>query len=221
MHIVLAQQPGNCNDSVICGSQPVIEIRSLHPDSLVQNIGWRNRKWFTDVTHSQGFAGSAMNATTQLLVPTSGRVEMHDLYFLKVSFGHQLTFTIRTDPVSSYTNMTVTSDVFIIQPRQFYLQVTTQPSNCNQTVPCGVQPVVEVHDVGTQKLGVPLEESWYIAASLRSVELNGSLSGGTLNATVTNGRVEFTGLSVSVFGIGYVLEFQSNHGHMVRLSYYF
>lgn len=216
MHLVLTQQPGNCNDTVICGSQPVIEIRSLYPDTLVQNIGWKNRQWFIDVTHIQGVAGSAMNATAQLQVATVGRVEMNDLWFYEVSSNHKLKFTVRTEPESSYTNMTVSSDVFNVESRQFYLHITTQPNDCNQTVPCGVQPVVEVFDAGTKKLGIPLKGSWYIAVSLKSSHRNGSL-GGMLNVTVDNGKATFSDLSVSLFGAGYVLDFQSNYGHEVRM----
>ena len=214
MLLVLVQQPGNCNDTVICGSQPAIEIRSMYPDSLVQNIGWKDREWFIDVTHVQGMAGSPMNATTELPVPTVGRVQMNDLWFYEVSSNHKLKFTVRTEPQSSYTNMNVSSELFGVKPRQFYLHISTQPDDCNQTVPCGAQPVVEVFDAGTNKLGIPLKGSWYIAASLKSSHLNGSL-GGTFNATVDNGKVTFADLSVSIFGAGYVLDFQSNYGHQV------
>eukprot|EP00794_Sanderia_malayensis_P001199 gene1199-572_t len=33
--------PGNCNDTVVCGNQPILEIRSRFPDALVGNLGWK------------------------------------------------------------------------------------------------------------------------------------------------------------------------------------
>lgn len=215
IHVVLAQQPGNCNDTVVCGSQPVIEIRSLYPDAVINNLGWKNRKWFVVVTHTQGTAGSAMNATSRLQIPTSGQVEMKDLFFYDVSSGHQLTFRVETEPASSYTNMTVTSASFNVLSRQFYLQVTTEPKDCNQSIVCGVQPVVEVYDVGTGKLGLPLRKEWHISVSLKASALNGTLNATTYNVTVINGRAQFNSLMVSVFGEGYIMQFQSNYGHMV------
>lgn len=218
LEVVLAQQPGNCNDTVICGSQPIVEIRSLYPSAVVNNLGWKGRKWFVVVTQTKGSAISTMNATTRLAFPASGRVEMTDLHFDDVSSGHELTFRVETEPASSYTNMTVKSATFNVLPRQFYLQVTTQPKDCNQSVVCGIQPVVEVYDLGTGKLGLPLKKQWYISVSLKPSALQGSLNGTTFNVSVVNGRAEFSNLSVSVFGEGYILQFQSNYGHMVSMT---
>ena len=123
-------------------------------------------------------------------------------------------FSVITEPASSYSGLSVTSQTFNVSAREFYLEVITQPDKANQSEIFGVPPVVEVRDLGTRARGHPLKGDWSISASLKPSALNGTLSG-VLNVTVEKERAEFNNLSVSFYGIGYKLIFESNQGHMV------
>lgn len=213
LYLKLVQQPGDCNDTVICGSQPILEVRNVFPDTIIANIGWRGRTWQINAS-MVGVNNSVLNGTALLSVPTSGKVEFHDLNFYDVAQGYQIKFTVITEPSSSYSGLSVISGTFDVSPRKFYLEMITQPGNANQSEIFGVAPVVEVRDVGTRMRGRPLKGDWSIAVSLKPSPLNGTLSG-ELNVTVTDERVEFGNLSISFYGVGYELVFVSNYGHMV------
>lgn len=213
LYLRLVQQPGDCNDTVVCGSQPIVEIRNAFPDSLVDNIGWRGRSWYINATLVGG-GNSVVNGTTLLSVQTLGREEFQDLNFYDVAQGHQMEFLVITEPSSSYSSLSVTSKTFNVTARQFYLEVITQPDRANQSEIFGVPPVVEVRDLGTRMRGQPLKGDWSIATSLKPSALNGTLSG-VLNETVEDERVEFANLSISYYGVGYQLVFESNYGHVV------
>lgn len=213
LYLKIAQQPGNCNDTVICGTQPIVEIRNVFPDSLVENIGWRGRTWQINAS-MVGVSNSVLKGTALVNVPTAGRVEFQDLNFYDVAQGYQIQFTVITEPSSSYSGLSVTSETFDVNARLFYLEVITQPAQANQSEVFGVAPVVEVQDLGTRMRAHPLKSDWSIAVSLKPTALNGTLSG-VLNETVTDERAEFSNLSISYYGIGYELLFESNYGHVV------
>ena len=212
-YIKIAQQPGDCNDTVICGRQPILEIRTVFPDAIVDNIGWRGRTWKINATMVD-VSNSLLNGTNVLSVPVSGRVNFNDLNFYDVAPGYKMEFTVITEPSSSYSGLSILSDVFNVSSREFYLEVITQPDNANQSEIIGVGPVVEVRDVGTRKRGHPLKGDWSIAVSLKPSALNGTLSG-VLNETVNEERVEFSALTISYYGIDYQFAFESNYGHTV------
>ena len=128
--------------------------------------------------------------------------------------GNKMKFEVTTDPVSSYSSLSVTSASFDVKRRSFFLVVIVQPSNAKQSVRFGVQPVVEVRDVGTGIRAHPLKEHWTLTVSLVSGAPNATLSG-TTNVTIENERAVFTDLSVSIYGTNTVLEFVSSSGHKV------
>ena len=201
---------------MVCGSQPILEIRNVFPDSIVDNIGWRGRTWKINAT-VVGVSNSVLKGTSLLSVPTSGKVEFHDLNFYDVAQGYRMEFIVITEPSSSYSGLSVISETFNVSTREFYLEVITQPDNANQSEVFGVAPVVEVRDVGTLMRGHPLKGHWSIVVSLMSSALNGTLSG-VINMTVADERAEFTNLSISYYGVGYRLLFASNYGQMVSNS---
>ena len=218
LYVKVVQQPGDCNDTVICGSQPILEIRNVFPDMLVENIGWRGRTWQINAT-MVGVSNSVLNGTALVTVPPSGRVEFDDLNFYDIAQGYHIEFTVIIQPASSYSGLSATSEAFDVSAREFYLEVITQPAQANQSEVFGVYPVVEVRDLGTRMRAHPLKGDWSIAASLKPSALNGTLSG-TLNVTVTDERAEFDDLSISFYGIGYELYFESNYGQMVSSLYH-
>lgn len=213
LYLKLVQQPGDCNDTVICGSQPILEIRNVFPDTLVDNIGWRGRTWQINATMVSA-SNDVLNGSTLLSVPTAGRVEFQDLNFYDIAQDYEIQFTVVTEPSSSYSGLAVTSETFNVSARQFYLEVITQPARANQSEVFGVSPVVEVRDLGTRTRGRPLKGDWSIGVSLKPSVLNGTLSG-DVNVSVSDERAEFSSLSISYYGIGYQLAFESNYGHLV------
>ena len=214
LYLKITQQPGECNDTVICGRQPTLEVRDLYSDTLVDNIGWRQRSWFINAT-MVGVDNSVLNGTSQIPVPAVGRTEFQDLNFYDIAVGYQLLFTVVTKPSSSYSELSVTSDLFNVSAREFYLQIVTQPARANQSEIFGIQPVVEVRDMGTGLRTKHLKESWMVSASLKPSVLNGTLTGTSTNITVKDERAKFTNLSITFYGAGYVLQFYSNYGHQV------
>ena len=123
-------------------------------------------------------------------------------------------FDLTTNPSSSYSGLNVVSTTFDVNQRRFFLFVIVQPANANQSVPFGVQPIVEVRDLGTGMRAHPLKERWTIAVSLLTAGPNGTLLG-TKNVTVEDERATFTDLSISVFWTRYMIEFVSNFGQKV------
>ena len=212
----LTQQPGDCNDTVVCGHQPVLEIRD-GGGALVDNIGWRGREWFINATMENG-QDSLINGTSLVPVAEVARIEFTDLSFYDVAAGHQMRFSVITEPVSSYSGLSVTSDTFNVSARIFYLAVVNQPGRANQSEAFGDQPLVEVRDLGTGLRASHLKGDWTVSVSLKSSGLNGTLNG-TTNITVQEGMAQFSDLSISFYGVGYELTFTSNQGHQVRVSF--
>ena len=215
-HFIL-NPPGDCNDTVPCGSQPILEIQDTATNTLVGNLGWRGRVWKVNA-HMKQEAGNVILGTTSFDIPRSGRAEYRNICFYDVAFGYKLKFSIDVTPHSeSYSGMAVISNAFSVNPRKFYLEVVTQAANANQSVAFGTQPVVEVRDVGTRRVATPLRtESWFIAVSLSwNPKPEKSFLNGTLNVSVVNETSTFQDLFITVYGEGYKLKFESNYGHSV------
>lgn len=215
-HFIL-YPPGDCNDTVPCGSQPIIEIQDTATHTLVGNLGWRGRVWKMNAYMKQG-AGNVILGTTSFQIPRSGRAEYKNICFYDIAFGYKLKFAINVTPHSeNYSGIAVISNAFNVNPRQFYLEVVTQAANANQSVAFGTQPVVEVRDVGTRRVATPLKtQSWFIAVSLSWNPKPGkSFLNGTFNVSVVNETTAFQDLFITAYGEGYKLKFESNYGHSV------
>lgn len=213
----ISYAPGDCNDTVPCGSQPIIEIQDTATHTLVGNLGWRGRVWKMNAYMKQG-AGNVILGTTSFQIPRSGRAEYKNICFYDIAFGYKLKFAINVTPHSeNYSGMAVISNAFNVNPRQFYLEVVTQAANANQSVAFGTQPVVEVRDVGTRRVATPLKtQSWFIAVSLSWNPKPGkSFLNGTFNVSVVNETTAFQDLFITAYGEGYKLKFESNYGHSV------
>lgn len=76
---------------------------------------------------------------------------------------------------------------------------------------------MEVRDIGTGRRATPLKSPWWVAVSLYSnPKLGLSFLNGTFNVSVVNERAVFTDLLVTLYGLGYVLKFESSYGHSVQ-----
>lgn len=202
---------GNCNDTVMCGSQPIIEIQDKATNKPITNIGWRDRIW----TVTMAVLGNA-TVMSRVTIPKTGRVLFHGVTFYDVTRNIRLQFTLTTSPSSQrYSNMTAISNRFDVKPRTFYLSIIEQPGLANASAVFGQQPIVEVRDEGTRARATPLKTTWQISVSIFSnpkpdkVVLMGQLS-----VPVNQERARFSGLLISEYG-QYKLQFTSNHGHTV------
>lgn len=197
-----------------CGFQPIIEIQDLATNRPVGNIGWRGRKWTLLATMVNGIGTSQMNGTTLLTVPKSGRVVYSDLKFSDVATGYQMKYQVNTSPyLASYSRLTAISERFDVRQRIFYLHVVTQPGLANASEAFGIQPVVEVRDIGTRARATPLKTTWTLTASLFSNPKPGkSVLKGNQTVLVERERARFTNLMITEYGEGYVLSFESRNG---------
>ena len=165
----------------------------------------------------QGAGNDVIIGTTQFQIPRSGRASFSNISFYDVASGYLMKFEVSVTPHSqTYSGMVAISDTFSVNPRQFYLEVITQVANANQSVLFGTQPVVEVRDLGTGKRATPLKTPWWIAVTLFSnPKLGRSFLNGTFNVSVVQERAAFKDLLVTLYGLGYVLKFESNYGQSV------
>ena len=215
----ISQQPGDCNDTVVCGRQPVLEIRSLYPDALAGNLGWKGASWFVNATIYAGGQNSALNGTKFFRIPKSGLIRFTDLNFYDVAVGYKILFKIIVTPSNpKFDNMSLVSDSFDVKQRLFYLALKQQPANVNDSIVFGQQPLVEVRDLGTHVAAKPLKRSWNVTVTISNNPNSGTLGG--IKAFAVVGEVAtFTDLSITGYGVGYTLLFQSNFGHQVHLHY--
>ena len=220
LYLRIAQQPGNCNDTVICGNQPILEIRSKYPDALAGNIGWKGGSWYINASMHSGASNAVLNGTTYFKIPSSGLIRFTDLNFYDVAVGYKLKFNVIIVPYNPrFANMSLVSDSFDVKQRQFFLAVKESPKDANDSVAFGTQPVIEVRDVGTNVAAKPLKRYWNITASIdNNAAGNGSLKG-TVNSVVMGEVATFTDLLIVGYGVGYTLKFKSNYGHTVSIIF--
>ena len=217
LYLHILQDINDCNDTVICGQQPIVQVRSIYPPGLAGNLGVKGRTWYLNVSLCSGNVTNPLLGTTLVKFPNSGEVNFTNLYLdYSTNANETLCFKAIVDPFESkFSNFTVTSHAFPVKKRKMFIIISTPPTDANETVVFGQQPVVDVHDMGTGLSAYPLRTLWAITVSLNKTINNGVLSGNkTANVVGTNAT--FTGLAISSYGVGFVLKFESNYGHVVR-----
>ena len=214
----VAQQLGDCNDTVVCGRQPVVEIRSVMPDTVAVNLNSKDRRWFVNASLCQPDNQNPLLGKTRFEFTSSSTIQFTDLHLDYVTLNQQLCFDITVEPHSAkHANLTAKSDTFDVVKRLMYLAVNTHPGNANETIIFGQQPVIEVMDLGTRQPAHPLREAWDVTVSIETNPNNGVLSGAK-TVSVNGTTAVFKDLAISTFGVGYALKFTSNHGNKVSNS---
>lgn len=195
----------------------MLEIRDAATNVLVGNLGWRRRTWTILASLEEGAGNQVLLGQRKFQIPVSGRVEFSNFSFYDVAINYRMKFNVSVSPHSqTYSGILAISNSFDVKPRQFYLEVVTHIANANQSVPFGTQPVVEVRDMGTSRRAAPLKTPWWVTASLHAnPKPRDSFLNGTFNVSVEKERAVFTNLLVSLYGLGYVLRFESSYGHVV------
>ena len=217
LYLTVDTQPNDCNETVVCGIQPVFSIRDQANGEVIQNIGWRNRVWSLNVIlYTDSDQQFQLNGTTKHTINSTATVEFQDLRVFDIGLNFYLNFQISTDPVSSYHGLSINTSSFDVNERVYYLSVDVLPFDCNQSVVCAVTPEVGVYDYGTGLIAPYLNSSWEISVSISydpSLRVGDVL--GYVTTSLLNSIATFNNFSISEYGAGYIIRFQSNFGHSV------
>lgn len=132
-HLQLTSQPGDCNDTIACGSQPIVEVRS--GDQVASHLNWDSKQWHVEATLCQPANNNPLKGTTKLAVPQSGIVEFTDLYFENIGSNYKLCFQLIVTPTEEkYSSIITESNAFSVKQRLFYLKIKVQPGNFNDVI---------------------------------------------------------------------------------------
>ena len=218
----ISKQVGDCNDTVVCGHQPTIQIRSVLPDRVAENLHLNGKQWFVNVSLcSSSDPMNPLKGTTSLEILSSRETHFTDLYLdypasnLAICFEVIVQTTSPSDALDDrYRNLTAKSTLFDVAARQMYLFELLAPDKANDSVVFGQQPVIDVRDFGTGKSSFPFRGQWNITASLVSSSNGGQLFGAK-TVVVVGTQASFVDLKISSYGVGFVLKFKSSSGHEV------
>ena len=218
LFLTIDRQPNDCNETVVCGVQPVVSIRDLANGEIVQNIGWRDRVWkLHSILYTSNRQEFQLNGTREHSINGTGTVIFEDLRVFGVGVDLYLQFNISTEPMSSYNGLWINSDAFDVNERVYYLEIGAIPYDCNQSAVCAVGPNVGVYDYGTGEIAPYLNDSWIITVS---IEVDPSLRGGSIlgynSTSLVDSIATFDNFSISEYGENYVIRFYSNYGHSVQ-----
>ena len=215
-NLKMQQQPGDCNETVICGIQPIVEVWSNVPEGIAIELNWDKHTWHIEVDLCDINPSNPLKGPRKLPIPRSGIVQFANLYFDDVGTDYLLCFNLTVNPSEpKYENVTLKSSKFNIKQRIFYLELDTPPLNITEWLPFAQQPIITVRDMGTGLLAIPLKGAWTITVSI-SKGVNGATLSGTKTVTVQETVAKFTDLVISHYGNDFVLEFKSNYGQMVN-----
>ena len=218
-YLYLSRSLDDCNDTVVCGQQPIVQVRSVYPNGLAGNIGKQGRDWYINVTSCDTSSENKLLGTTYKKIPISGEVVFEDLAFDFVSSNESLCFSVDIHPsYPKYDNLKVFAHNIPVSKRKLEIREIVTPDDANETVIFGTQPVVQVYDKGTNLPAYPLRENMTITVSL-SVTHNSGVLSGTKVATVHNTSANFTNLKISAYGVGFVLRYDCDGGHTVSHAY--
>lgn len=214
-YLHLSQGLDDCNDTVVCGQQPIVQVRSVYPNGLAGNIGKQGRDWHINVTSCYPSSKNKLLGTTYKKIPMSGEIVFNDLSFDFVSSNERLCFSVDIYPsYSKYDNLNISDNNIIVLKRQLEIREIVTPDDANETIVFGKQPVVQVYDKGTNLPAHPLRENIVVTASLLTTH-NGGVLSGTKTVTVQNTTAHFTDLKISAYGVGFVLQYQTDARHTV------
>jgi hypothetical protein len=139
-------QPGNGTEMTPLPVQPIVEVRDIANGMVVNNTGWKNRTWYATASLLGGSDAKLLGTDTVEFV--EGVASFADLNVDIAGQDYQIVIDTRTEPSSRYQE-SITSEVFAVEDRVLYLAVVRQPADCNDTVACGIQPMLEVRDAHT------------------------------------------------------------------------
>lgn len=210
----IAQDIGNCNDTVVCGMQPILEIRHVHPDSPAIGLNDDGTTWSINATLCSE-AQQLIGTTLVEVDYATGKANFSDLKLAETATTERLCYTIIVTPANPmYNNIHVTGASFDVNARQFYLAEVTVPAGANQNVAFSTQPTLEIRTVGTGQRADPFTGTWNVTAAIGANPNTGVLSG-TTSVSSSGTNITFTDLVISTYGVDYTLTYTSSEGQTV------
>lgn len=210
-YIHVARHPGDCNDTVVCGVQPILELRNKATNMLISGLNTGGRTWMVNASECNDDNNNPLRGTTYMEI-TSPSVVYTDLYFVSEGSGLQICFNVTVFPSEErYENMDALSNSFDVLKRKLFMFELVAPGQADENKVFNQQPIIEIRDVATNLPAYPLTEHWELTVSLHTTQNGGTLNG-NLSANVTGAHANFTDLRIDIFGVGFVLEYTSNHG---------
>lgn len=146
LYFAFKTQPENGTEMVPLPAQPTVEVRDAANEMVVDNTGWKNRTWYATASLLSGSGARLLG--TQMIQFDNGVASFTDLGIDLAQQGYRIAVHTKTQPWSRYQG-SITSEAFTVSDRVLYLALIRQPGNCNDTVACGVQPIVDVRDSHT------------------------------------------------------------------------
>ena len=196
----------DCNDTIVCGVQPVIQIRNHYPESDATNL---DGSWSVIAYSCTDDQEPVQGTATVSLDTSTGNAKFTDLKFSKPSQNQTLCFNVTVTPSEArYLDLRAQTDMFDVKPRMVCLQEKTAPSNTTMNVAFTTQPVLEVVDCST---GVKAPDIVInVTASLTvKPKHEGIYVLGNRTVTSSNGEVVFSDLKVTHYSVAATLTYTS------------
>ncbi|XP_066933159.1 fibrocystin-L-like [Clytia hemisphaerica] len=210
-HLHVAQQISDCNDTIACGKQPIIHVRSAN--QMATQMNWDNHQWHVSVTLCQGDQRrNPIIGTTKLPVNETGIVEFTDLSFENVGQNYKLCFKLEVNPTESkYSNIIAESALFNIVDRKYYLKIHTRAGDAEEQKKFGQQPIIQLMVVGQDTPALNLKSAMFVNVKVTTT-INMAEFSGTKQVQFIDSLASFFDLEFSKYGSGFVLEFYTDSG---------
>ena len=206
LYFSVSQQPSNGNETAPLSRQPQVDVRDVANGEIVNNTGWKGRKWYATASLIDPNNNGAQLNGTKTIEFMQGMASFTDLSIDVTGQNYRLTIDTKTEPTSRYSSSVNTAS-FDVEDRVLHLVVVRQPGDCNDTVACGVQPIIEVRDSNDNTLAGNLGwrgRKWY--ASVTTTNGN-TLVGQTRMEIPPSGQLTFTDIGLNDVGSGIILQF--------------
>ena len=215
---VLIKEPiADCNDTVVCGRQPVIQIRNHHPDSDARNLDgvWTvNASILTSSTVDAGGSGPTppspilLGNTTLIIDNITGVVMFTDLRISTPARNVTLLFTVTVEPHEHrLANMSATSQPFDVQARLLCLKELRVPVSLQEGQVFTRQPLLHIVDCATGWNAVAIQPI-NVTASVITNEGH-TISGNTTVLSQHHFVVNFTDLALNPWKVNATLLYSS------------
>ena len=203
MYCTLTMQPLGANETVPFSDQPEVNFRDAATGDIVENMGWKGRKWLLIASISNPGANQGrLNGTTEINF-VSGIGKFTNLSIDYAGTGYVLNLEARTVPASSY-HCALQTNAFNVSERVMYLILSQQPGNCNDTVVCGSQPIVEVRNSYPDELAGNIGwqgRTWMVNVTMVGAA-NSVVNGSTQLQVPESGRIEFNDIKFADVATG-------------------
>ena len=214
---VLIKAPiGDCNDTVVCGRQPVIQIRNHHPDSDAHNLDgvWtivasiiNTTNDISNISNSSGNNVALLGNTTLTIDNATGLVRYTDLRLSKPVQNVSLHFEVRVEPHEHrLANLSATSQLFDVKARLLCLKEILAPISPKEGELLTQQPLLHIIDCATGMDAVGIDPiNITVSVAMNNITGNTTIMSDSRHGFVVN----FTDLAVASWMINATLLYSS------------